>query len=203
MSTTPTGDATVVDPDVAGAYATGTGITPMQRKVLLGGSVGQFIEFYDFSLYAISAVTLARLFFPAENETAALLALFAATLPEVPDPDRPVEPDLTGVRIGLCASIGSYPVAPRVRSHTIAFAGRLESLGARIVEVELPWEPDVVFGLMFAHFGHLLAPQMRRLTTGHEHELAAYTRRFLQDAFAAAQQRSFLDCTVLEAAMQA
>lgn len=78
MSTTPTGDATVVDPDVAGAYATGTGITPMQRKVLLGGSVGQFIEFYDFSLYAISAVTLARLFFPAENETAALLALFAA-----------------------------------------------------------------------------------------------------------------------------
>ena len=38
----------------------------------------QFIEFYDFSLYAISAVTLARLFFPAENETAALLALFAA-----------------------------------------------------------------------------------------------------------------------------
>ena len=42
MSTTPTGDATVVDPDVAGAYATGTGITPMQRKVLLGGSVGQF-----------------------------------------------------------------------------------------------------------------------------------------------------------------
>lgn len=125
------------------------------------------------------------------------------TLPEVPDPDRPVEPDLTGVRIGLCASIGSYPVAPRVRSHTIAFAGRLESLGARIIEVELPWEPDVVFGLMFAHFGHLLAPQMRRLTTGHEHELAAYTRRFLHDAFAEAQQRSFLDCTVLEAAMQA
>lgn len=51
----------------------------MQRKVLAGGSVGQFIEFYDFSLYAISAVVLAELFFPsAGGQTAALMALFAA-----------------------------------------------------------------------------------------------------------------------------
>lgn len=51
----------------------------MQRKVLAGGSVGQFIEFYDFSLYANSAVVLAELFFPsAGGHTAALMALFAA-----------------------------------------------------------------------------------------------------------------------------
>ncbi|OYO17917.1 MFS transporter [Enemella evansiae] len=50
----------------------------MQRRVLAGASVGQFIEFYDFALYAISAITLSRLFFPPGNETTALLSLFAA-----------------------------------------------------------------------------------------------------------------------------
>lgn len=64
--------------NVAAAYDTAPGITPMQRKVLAGGSVGQFIEFYDFSLYAISAVILAELFFPATSQAAALLYLFAA-----------------------------------------------------------------------------------------------------------------------------
>lgn len=67
----PTADARIE------AYATGEGITTMQRKVLAGGSVGQFIEFYDFSLYAISAVTLSQLFFPPQNQTTALLSLFA------------------------------------------------------------------------------------------------------------------------------
>lgn len=49
----------------------------MQRRVLLGGSVGQFIEFYDFALYGISAVVLSQIFFPGDNQATALLALFA------------------------------------------------------------------------------------------------------------------------------
>ena len=52
-------------------------ITPMQRRVLLGASVGQFIEFYDFALYGIVSVTLAKLFFPSSSPTTALLTLFA------------------------------------------------------------------------------------------------------------------------------
>lgn len=52
-------------------------ITPMQRRVLLGGSVGQFVEFYDMALYGIAAVTLSRLFFPTGSEAAGLLMLFA------------------------------------------------------------------------------------------------------------------------------
>lgn len=48
-----------------------------KRKVLLAGSIGQFIEFYDFSLYGLSALTLSKLFFPGDNAVAALLATFA------------------------------------------------------------------------------------------------------------------------------
>lgn len=53
------------------------GISKMQLKVLAAGSVGQFIEFYDFALYGLSAVTLSQLFFPSGDELAGLLTLFA------------------------------------------------------------------------------------------------------------------------------
>ncbi|OLO99946.1 MFS transporter [Mycolicibacterium porcinum] len=49
----------------------------MQKRVLAGGGIGQFIEFYDFTLYGLSAVTLAKLFFPGGSTLAGLLATFA------------------------------------------------------------------------------------------------------------------------------
>lgn len=49
----------------------------MKRRVLAGGSIGQFIEFYDFTLYGLSAVVLAQLFFPGTSALAGLLATFA------------------------------------------------------------------------------------------------------------------------------
>lgn len=64
----PTGPLTVVERREA---------TKSKRRVLLAGSVGQFIEFYDFSLYGLSAITLSKLFFPGTSPVAALLATFA------------------------------------------------------------------------------------------------------------------------------
>lgn len=49
----------------------------MQKRVLAGGAVGQFIEFYDFSLYGLSALILATHFFPAGSTFTAMLATFA------------------------------------------------------------------------------------------------------------------------------
>lgn len=57
--------------------AAGVPTTRMQKRVLLGGSVGQFIEFYDFTLYGLTAVILSQLFFPGSNPITALLATFA------------------------------------------------------------------------------------------------------------------------------
>lgn len=50
---------------------------PMQKRVLAGGAIGQFIEFYDFGLYGLSALILAQHFFPASSTVAGLLATFA------------------------------------------------------------------------------------------------------------------------------
>lgn len=68
------------DDDAAAAASTATApnkSSGMQKRVLAGGSIGQFIEFYDFTLYGLSAVTLSHLFFPSENALAGLLATFA------------------------------------------------------------------------------------------------------------------------------
>ncbi len=51
--------------------------TKMQRKVLLGGSIGQFVEFYDFTLYGLSAVILSEYFFPDGDRITGLLVIFA------------------------------------------------------------------------------------------------------------------------------
>jgi len=57
--------------------APGTGMTSDERFVILASSLGTAFEWYDFFLYAILAPFLAALFFPAGNDTAALLSAFA------------------------------------------------------------------------------------------------------------------------------
>src|SRR3977135_2567309 len=60
--------------------AAGQGLitTAEERRVLIPASVGTFFEWYDFYLYAILAPFFAGLFFPSQNQTAALLGAFGA-----------------------------------------------------------------------------------------------------------------------------
>ncbi|MBN9001106.1 MAG: MFS transporter [Rhizobiales bacterium] len=46
------------------------------RRVLTSAAIGQFVEWYDFVVYAYSAAVIAKLFFPNTDPTAALLATF-------------------------------------------------------------------------------------------------------------------------------
>lgn len=47
------------------------------RRVVTSAALGQFVEWYDFVVYAYSAGVIARLFFPNSDPVAALLAAFA------------------------------------------------------------------------------------------------------------------------------
>src|SRR5690348_930551 len=47
-----------------------------QRRLVLAGIVGNVLEWYDFAIYGYSAPIVAKLFFPASDPTAALLAAF-------------------------------------------------------------------------------------------------------------------------------
>lgn len=48
-----------------------------RRRALLAGGIGNFLEWYDFALYGFFATTLAAIFFPEGDDTAALLYTFA------------------------------------------------------------------------------------------------------------------------------
>lgn len=47
------------------------------RRVLGSAAIGQFVEWYDFVIYAYSAAMIAKLFFPNTDPAAALLSTFA------------------------------------------------------------------------------------------------------------------------------
>ncbi|TQC41987.1 MFS transporter [Rhodococcus sp. WS4] len=63
--------------DTDAPAADGVAAAPPQRRVLAAGAIGQFIEFYDFGLYAISAVLISQLFFPSASGTTSVLAAMA------------------------------------------------------------------------------------------------------------------------------
>src|SRR5437762_3812978 len=54
-----------------------TGMSRDEKFVILASSLGTVFEWYDFYLYATLAPFFAALFFPAGNDTAALLSAFA------------------------------------------------------------------------------------------------------------------------------
>jgi MHS family proline/betaine transporter-like MFS transporter len=47
------------------------------RRVTMAGSVGVFVEFYDYGVYGFLASTIATVFFPSQDGTAALLLTFS------------------------------------------------------------------------------------------------------------------------------
>jgi MFS family permease len=57
--------------------ARGRGMTGEEKFVIFASSLGTTFEWYDFYLYATLAPFFASLFFPAGNDTAALLSAFA------------------------------------------------------------------------------------------------------------------------------
>jgi MFS family permease len=59
------------------AAARDSGMTSDEKFVILASSIGTVFEWYDFYLYAVLAPFFASLFFPAGNDTAALLSAFA------------------------------------------------------------------------------------------------------------------------------
>src|SRR5919206_501063 len=46
-------------------------------RALTAGSIGNFVEWYDFALYSYSVPVIATVFFPPGDRTAAVLSAFA------------------------------------------------------------------------------------------------------------------------------
>jgi MFS transporter, MHS family, proline/betaine transporter len=59
--------------------ATGERTQPggVRKRAVIAAVIGNFIEWYDFTLYGYLAVVFAQVYFPAENRLVSLLATFA------------------------------------------------------------------------------------------------------------------------------
>ena len=82
------------------------------------------------------------------------------------------------------------PGGPRGRGNTLAVARALEAPAPPSSRSTLPWTTARITETIFAHFGHILGPAMAAETAGTEDRLAAYTRRFMADAAAAAAEHA-------------
>ncbi len=49
----------------------------MLRRAVIGASIGNCVEWFDFAVYGYLAPTLGAVFFPSDDPTASLLASFA------------------------------------------------------------------------------------------------------------------------------
>mgnify|MGYP001018339717 CR=1 FL=1 len=92
---------------------------------------------------------------------------------------------LVGTKIALCISLGGYTPDPEVVANTLRFADALRSAGAIVDEVELPWTPDRVLEIAWAHFGAVMGPFIE--SVGEEDpakvaQLMPYTRAFIEAA---------------------
>ncbi len=92
---------------------------------------------------------------------------------------------LVGTKIALCISLGGYAPDPEVVANTLRFADALRAAGAIVEEVELPWTPDRVLEIAWAHFGAVMGPFIE--SVGEEDpakvaQLMPYTRAFIEAA---------------------
>lgn len=96
--------------------------------------------------------------------------------------------DLTGMRIALSYTLGGYAPTAEVVANTTAFADSLRAAGAVVEEVDLPWTPEKVLEIAWAHFGGIMGPFIE--SVGEEDparvaQLMPYTRAFIEAASSA------------------
>jgi aspartyl-tRNA(Asn)/glutamyl-tRNA(Gln) amidotransferase subunit A len=83
------------------------------------------------------------------------------------------------MRIGLCVSLGDWPVDPDVVANTHLVAAALRHAGAVVDEVTLPWTTDRVWQAARAHFGAIFGAGLREIEAEFGDVLNDYTRAFV------------------------
>ncbi|HEX3088932.1 MAG TPA: amidase, partial [Ilumatobacteraceae bacterium] len=86
---------------------------------------------------------------------------------------------VAGMRIGLCITLGDWPVDPDVAANTRTVADALRSAGAEVEEVELPWTTERIWQAARAHFGAIFGPGIAEIEAQVGDQLNDYTRAFV------------------------
>ena len=90
-----------------------------------------------------------------------------------------MRPAIEGMRIGLCITLGDWPVDADVVANTRTVAEALRQAGAEVEEVELPWTMERIWQAARAHFGAIFGPASPRSKPSVGDSVNDYTRAFV------------------------
>ena len=102
------------------------------------------------------------------------------------------------LRVALCVQLGDHPIEPEVEANTRRAANVFESMGATVVEVELPWTVQQVYAAARAHFGGIFGPSVAHDFEVHGDLLTTYAQAFARDM---TSPISFIDGLAIEGQM--
>ena len=91
-------------------------VSPIPRKVLVAGIIGNVMEWYDFGLYGYFAPVIAKLFFPSEDHLASLIATFGV----------------------FAAGFVMRPIGALLFGHLGDTVGRTKALAASVILMAVP-----------------------------------------------------------------
>ncbi|MCF3140844.1 MFS transporter [Paenarthrobacter sp. AR 02] len=101
-----------------------------QRKSLIAGAVGNFVEWFDYGIYGFLAVTISTVFFPSDDPTAALLATFGIfALPVITRPLGGVFFARFGDTIGRKQTLSLVLILMSLSTAGIGFIPSYEAIG--------------------------------------------------------------------------
>jgi Asp-tRNA(Asn)/Glu-tRNA(Gln) amidotransferase A subunit family amidase len=95
--------------------------------------------------------------------------------PQIPRQSAGVE----GVRIGLCMTLGDWPVDADIVANTNLVADALGGAGTHVELVELPWTMDRFWQATRAHFGAIFGPGIAEIEQEYGDLLNDYTTAFV------------------------
>jgi aspartyl-tRNA(Asn)/glutamyl-tRNA(Gln) amidotransferase subunit A len=106
--------------------------------------------------------------------------------------------NVEGMRVGLCMTLGDWPVEPDVVTNTNAVADALRRAGAQVDDVVLPWTMDRLWHAMLAHFAAIFGPGIGAVEADHGEMLNDYARAFVTTV---SSEMSFYEGLVEETAL--
>lgn len=101
-----------------------------------------------------------------------------ATIPHFSQLPTHYNGDLKGYKIALCIKLGDYDVASDIEKNTRQIAKTLETAGATVEEVFLPWKNEELMRIASIHYAHILVPGLEQaLQEAQSH--ASYINKFI------------------------
>jgi MFS transporter, MHS family, proline/betaine transporter len=114
----------------AASMASQTSLSAAHRRAVFAATIGNTLEWYDFLIYGFLAVTIAKLFFPAENElTSLLLSVGAFGAAAVVRPVAGVVLGIYADRVGRKAALTLTIFMMGLGTGLILFAPTYASIG--------------------------------------------------------------------------